>query len=316
MAPRAENPRDSKNHNIPTWMKFLAGGAALASFNLLTACNSTEVGAVPKPNETTTTTSAPATPSPDVTPSPTASETPAPEPTETAPLAQETNPFITERFKELESMSLKEFEEQPREDRVAYMAAYLEKFKDPEWAAALRSAYDPTLSENNPILGVASPDNTTLEISKQQFVKEKTAAKSEFIDADPNDYGRARDNTALIAKKLVAAQYYHPFSKMDEQTRYAYEAQLERVEKIAKEGNPSIDGLLNLRKEKTENIIEAVDGEEMILRPYTVRVDNENDKWATEIISVYTEDVINGQEVNQWLILKATKTADILVPVK
>ena len=316
MAPRAENPRDSKNHKIPTWKKLLAGGTALASVNALTACNSTEVGAVPKPNETTTTTSAPATPSPDVTPSPTASETPAPEPTETAPLAQETNPFITERFKELESMSLKEFEEQPREDRVAYMAAYLEKFKDPEWAAALRSAYDPTLSENNPILGVASPDNTTLEISKQQFVKEKTAAKSEFIDADPNDYGRARDNTALIAKKLVAAQYYHPFSKMDEQTRYAYEAQLERVEKIAKEGNPSIDGLLNLRKEKTENIIEAVDGEEMILRPYTVRVDNENDKWATEIISVYTEDVINGQEVNQWLILKATKTADILVPVK
>ena len=95
MAPRAENPRDSKNHNIPTWKKFLAGGAALASLNALTACNSTEVGAVPKPNETTTTTSAPATPSPDVTPSPTASETPTPEPTETAPLAQETNPFIT-----------------------------------------------------------------------------------------------------------------------------------------------------------------------------------------------------------------------------
>ena len=316
MAPRAENPRDSKNHNIPTWKKFLAGGAALASLNALTACNSTEVGAVPKPNETTTTTSAPATPSPDVTPSPTASETPTPEPTETAPVAQETNPFITERFKELESMSLKEFEEQPREDRVAYMAAYLEKFKDPEWAAALRSAYDPTLSENNPILGVANPDNTTLEISKQQFVKEMAAATSEFIDADPHDYGRSTDKTALIAKKLVASQYYYSFSKMDEQTRYAYEAQLKRVEEIAKEDIPSIDGLLNLRKEKTENIIEKVDGEEMILRPYTVRVDNEKDKWATETLSVYTEDVINGQQVNQWLILKAAKTADILVPVK
>ena len=304
MAPRAENPRDSKNHNIPTWKKFLAGGAALASFNLLTACNSTEVGAVPKPNETTTTTSASATPSPDVTPLPTASETPTSEPTETAPVAQETNPFITERFKELESMSLKEFEEQPREDRVAYMAAYLEKFKDPEWAAALRSAYDPTLSENNPILGVANPDNTTLEIAKQQFVKEMTAATSEFIDADPHDYGRATDKTALIAQKLVAAQYYHPFSEMDEQTRYAYESQLERVEEIAKEGNPSTDGLLTLEGEH-QNVVEEVNGQEMTMRKHVVRIDSDKEKWATHMISVYVEDEINGQQINQWLILEA-----------
>ena len=304
MAPRAENPRDSKNHNIPTWKKFLAGGAALASLNALTACNSTEVGAVPKPNETTTTTSAPATPSPDVTPSPTASETPTPEPTETAPLAQETNPFITERFKELESMSLKEFVEQPREDRVAYMAAYLEKFKDPEWAAALRSAYDPTLSENNPILGVANPDNTTLEISKQQFVKEMTAATSEFIDADPNDYGRETDHTALIAGKLVAAQFYYSFSEMDEPTQGAYKSQLERVEEIAKEGNPSIDGLLTLEGEH-QNVVEEVNGEVMTIRKHVVRIDSDEEKWATHMISVYTEDEINGQEINQWLILKA-----------
>ena len=309
MAPRAENPRDSKNHNIPTWKKFLAGGAALASLNALTACNSTEVGAVPKPNETTTTTSAPATPSPDVTPSPTASETPTPEPTETAPVTQETNPFVTERFKELESMSLKEFEEQPREDRVAYMAAYLEKFKDPEWAPALRSQYDPTISENNPILGVANPDNTTLEISKQQFVKEMAAATSEFIDADPHDYGRSTDKTALIAKKLVASQYYYSFSKMDEQTRYAYEAQLKRVEEIAKEDIPSIDGLLTLEGEH-QNVVEEVNGQEMTMRKNVVRIDSDEEKWATHMISVYTEYVINGQQVNQWLILK-----EMVIPI-
>ena len=309
MAPRAENPRDSKNHNIPTWKKFLAGGAALASLNALTACNSTEVGAVPKPNETTTTTSAPATPSPDVTPSPTASETPAPEPTETAPLAQETNPFITERFKELESMSLKEFEEQPREDRVAYMAAYLEKFKDPEWAAALRSAYDPTLSENNPILGVASPDNTTLEISKQQFVKEKTAATSEFIDADPHDYGRSTDKTALIAQKLVAAQYYYSPSEMNKTTQDAYKSPLERVEEIAKEDIPSIDGLLTLEGEH-QNVVEEVNGQEMTMRKNVVRIDSDEEKWATDRVSVYTEYVINGQQVNQWLILK-----EMVIPI-
>ena len=317
MAPRAENPRDrNNNEKLPLHKRIgvgvLAVGMATGSALGLTGCYPVSANG----NETTPTTSASETPSSDVTPSPTASETPTPEPTETAPVAQETNPFITERFKELESMSLKEFEEQPREDRVAYMAAYLEKFKDPEWAPALRSQYDPTISENNPILGVANPDNTTLEISKQQFVKEMAAATSEFIDADPHDYGRSTDKTALIAKKLVASQYYYSFSKMDEQTRYAYEAQLKRVEEIAKEDIPSIDGLLNLRKEKTENIIEKVDGEEMILRPYTVRVDNEKDKWATETLSVYTEDVINGQQVNQWLILKAAKTADILVPVK
>ena len=304
MAPRAENPRDSKNHKTPTWKKLLAGGAALASLNVLTACNSTEVGAVPKPNETTTTTSASATPSPDVTPLPTASETPTSEPTETAPVAQETNPFITERFKELESMGLKEFEEQPREDRVAYMAAYLEKFKDPEWAAALRSAYDPTLSENNPILGVANPDNTTLEISKQQFAKEKTAAKSEFIDADPHDYGRARDETALIAQKLVAAQYYYSPSEMNKTTQDAYKSQLERVEEIAKEGNPSIDGLLTLEGEH-QNVVEEVNGEVMTIRKHVVRIDSDEEKWATHMISVYVEDKINGQQINQWLILEA-----------
>ena len=93
MAPRAENPRDSKNHKIPTWKKLLAGGAALASLNALAGCNSTEVGAVPKPNETTPTTSAPATPGEidttpsESTPSPTITstpETPAPSITETA----------------------------------------------------------------------------------------------------------------------------------------------------------------------------------------------------------------------------------------
>ena len=305
----AENPRDSKNHKIPTWKKLLAGGAALASLNALTACKSTEVGAVPKPNETTTTTSASETPSSDVTPSPTASETPTPEPTETAPPAQETNPFITERFKALESMSHNEFEEQPRADRVAYMAAYLEKFKDPEWKTTLSSAYDYTLSENNPILGVANPDNTTLEISEQQFVKEMAAATSEFIDADPHDYGRARDETALIAQKLVAAQYYDSPSKMNKTTQDAYKSQLERVEEIAKEDIPSIDGLLTLEGEH-QNVVEEVNGQEMTMRKNVVRIDSDEEKWATDRVSVYTEYVINGQQVNQWLILK-----EMVIPI-
>ena len=88
----AENPRDS-NNDTPTWKKLLAGGAALMSLNALTACNSTEVGAVPKPNEATATTSAPATPGEidttpsESTPTPTTTstpETPAPSITETA----------------------------------------------------------------------------------------------------------------------------------------------------------------------------------------------------------------------------------------
>ena len=93
MAPRAENLRDSKNHKTPTWKKLLAGGAALASLNTLTACNNTDVEAVPQPNETTATTSAPATPGEidttpsESTPGPTITstpETPAPSITETA----------------------------------------------------------------------------------------------------------------------------------------------------------------------------------------------------------------------------------------
>lgn len=305
MAPRAENPRDrNNNEKLPLHKRIgvgvLAVGMATGSALGLTGCYPVSANG----NETTPTTSAPETPSPDVTPSPTASETPTPEPTETAPVAQETNPFITERFKELESMSLKEFEEQPREDRVAYMAAFLEKFKDPEWKMTLSSAYDPTLSENNPILGVASPDNTTEEISKQQFVKEMTAATSEFIDADPNDYGRETDHTALIAGKLVAAQFYYSPSEMDEPTRHAYESQLKRVEEAAKEGIPGIDGLLTLEGEH-QNVVEEVNGQVMTIRKHVVRIDSDKEKWATHMISVYTEDEINGQEINQWLILKA-----------
>ena len=131
-----------------------------------------------------------------------------------------------------------------------------------------------------------------------------TAATSEFIDADPHDYGRSTDKTALIARKLVAAQYHDSPSEMDEPTQGAYKSQLERVEEAAKEGIPGIDGLLTLEGEH-QNVVEEVNGQEMIKRKHVVRIDSDEEKWATHMISVYVEDEINGQQINQWLILEA-----------
>ena len=43
----------------------------------------------------------------------------------------------------------------------------------------------------------------------------------------------------------------------------------------------------------------------MTMRKNVVRIDSDEEKWATHMISVYVEDEINGQQVNQWLILEA-----------
>lgn len=121
MAPRAENPRDSEKYKIPTWKKLLAGGAAVASVNMLTACNNTDVEAAPQPNETVNTTSAPVTPGEGQTVAPVDTESPSSEPTPTMDVPQVTSPTPTgiETTEPAPAETAKSFEQQVTELEIS-----------------------------------------------------------------------------------------------------------------------------------------------------------------------------------------------------
>ena len=308
-----ENPSDRNSDKLSFPRRVVIGalavGAATGSALGLTGCYPTSA----QGNEATPTASAPETPSAEPTSEP--SETQAPTetatPTETESPSPEANPFITERFKELDAMTLEEFEEQPREDRAAYMAAFMYKFSDPEWTNAVTKQY----SDSNPMLGISTINNTDSEIAHQQFFKEKIAGAVEYIDSNNEDYGREYNKEA--GEKLVAAQFYFSPSEMDEETRVTYEKQLERVKESFDDDASGISGDITV-KEYNHSATRKLNGEEQPVRRFAMRIDNpyENTKWANELEVTYVTDTIGEKPVGQWMIVKALTIATNLVPIE
>ena len=301
MAPRAENPRDSKNHKTPRWKKLLAGGAALASLNALTACSSTEVGAVPKPNETTATTSAPATATPETPktiPTPEASNTYSPE----------ANPFVDERFNEMEAMSLVEFEQLPLADRVHYSSALHFKLGDDEWSYI----YPRALRDSNPLNG-GSLEDANVDIAKMQKFKEVTAANLVGIDDDPNDFGRKHN--LLTAQKLMASIWYESPANLDVGMRKRYEGQLNFLKAVDNNeiAGLSVDSITDLDPNGTNIEFTDNDSDEKYTARYvTVELAKDNQRSRTKTEYRFVPG-INPDGSGQWMVVSimSIATADL-----
>lgn len=299
--------------SVTPWSRFTLALRLLVAVGLLplslvlSGCGST--AQPPTPGTAAETPGVEPTSEPSETQAPTETATP----TETESPSPEANPFITERFKELDAMTLEEFEEQPREDRAAYMAAFMYKFSDPEWQYAVTDT-DGTLQLNNPVLGVSSLENSGEEIAYQQFFKERAAGAVEFIDSDPDEY--VREYSLRDGQKLAAAQFYFSPSEMDEQTKIVYDKQLERVEESFDDNASGVSGDITVSEKENDNQLKEIDGKEQTTRVVGMRIDDTDKKWATSFEFVYVKDVVDGKPVNQWTISKASMMPTNFIPIE